>query len=123
MTITDTVPSPPKTITLPERFNQDAVCMISTTIEHLCPVYDEVDEGRITIMWRPGRSSIELHSLAHYLAGWAEVPILHEHLVDQIAFDLNQLVDVISVEYAGETAGMEIRFHAVLRQPVNPASA
>lgn len=97
---------------------------------HLCPFTEETDTGTVTVMWSTtARLSLELHSLAAYLASFAEVEICHEDLVQRIYDELCETgVDVIAVRWEGETAGLKVaatagQLSAVFRQSLEPAGA
>jgi len=80
-------------------------------INHLCPHVDEADHGFITISWRCGTSTIELHSLAAYLEGFADRRISHEDLVEEIFQDLHDAapaIAVVSVTARFTTAGLGV---------------
>lgn len=83
-------------------------------VNHLCPHVDEADHGFITISWRCGTSTIELHSLAAYLKGFDDRRISHEDLVEEIFQHLRDAapgIAVVSVAARFTTAslGVEIR--------------
>lgn len=88
-----------------------AMVSITSPIAHHCPFKDEIDEGTVVLAWWTDEGqTIELHSLAAYLAEWRTAELSHEDLTDRIGHDLTALgVEVVSVETIWETAGMEVR--------------
>lgn len=92
-------------------------------IKHLCPFEDEADTGSITITWACRGFTIELHSLAEYLAVFTDVSISHEDLVSLIGSDLQDLGDgiaICSVAARFTTAGIDVE---VRRGPVHVDAA
>lgn len=98
------------------------------TFQHLCPVKDEVDRGKLALEWTTTGVTLELHSLAEYLAAWRDCAMTHEAVCDRIAHDLTVAgVNDARVSYTGYTAGLTITTTAgaltggesneVLRQP------
>lgn len=83
-------------------------------LRHLCPHVEEEDHGRVTITWTCAGSTLELHSLAGYLEGFAGERISHEALTRAIRDDLGQLYGIGDVEVASgwETAGLAVRVTA-----------
>lgn len=93
-------------------------------IAHLCPYADEVDEGRITITWITDPRTIELHSLASYLARFKAERLSHEELVALIADDLAGLGLHVAVTAQFHTAGLDVEVsRAVPGEPVHVAGA
>lgn len=94
----------------------------SMTMEHLCPVKDEIDTGEVTIQWTTNGKTIELHSLAAWLDSFIDVRVTHEDLTDEIASTILGLasgaVVKVSVSFSTTTAGMGV---VVLRQSEHPA--
>ncbi|WP_182377864.1 hypothetical protein [Nocardioides sp. WS12] len=91
----------------------DADVRIAATgpLTHLCPVVDEVDEGRVTITWQCNGATLELHALAEYLRGFKDARVSHEQITDRIGHDLSVVdgIELVSVESTWTTAGMEVR--------------
>jgi NADPH-dependent 7-cyano-7-deazaguanine reductase QueF len=80
-------------------------------IKHECPFKNEVDTGTITITWKCNGFTFELHSLAEYLACYADQAISHEDLVALIAADLQTVgggVTIHSVTARFTTAGIDV---------------
>lgn len=98
------------------------------TFQHMCPVKDEVDRGKLALEWTTTTVTLELHSLADYLTAWRDSAMTHEAVCDRIAHDLTVAgVDNARVSYTGYTAGLTITTTAgeplggesleILRQP------
>jgi hypothetical protein len=84
-------------------------CAIQGRISHRCPVADEVDKGRVEIVWETTESTLELHSLRAYLASWADRATTHEDLCAQIADHITGAgVSLSRVTYFGVTAGLSV---------------
>jgi NADPH-dependent 7-cyano-7-deazaguanine reductase QueF len=84
---------------------------LNAPIRHLCPFKDEVDSGTITITWTCAGFTIELHSLASYLAQFSDSAISHEDLVEFIALDMDALgngIAATSVTARFTTAGLGV---------------
>lgn len=96
----------------PNLVNSGADVTVTTTAElhHMCPHVDEADHGTITITWRTNGSTIELHSLADYLAMWKDSRVAHEDITDRIRHDLSALpgIELITVDTRWRTAGIEV---------------
>jgi NADPH-dependent 7-cyano-7-deazaguanine reductase QueF len=75
-------------------------------LRHLCPFKDEADEGRISIKWAVSKETFELHSLAEYLAEFADLKISHEELTTRIFRELGSMV--VGIETTWSTAGAEV---------------
>jgi NADPH-dependent 7-cyano-7-deazaguanine reductase QueF len=77
---------------------------------HRCPYADEIDHGAVTIMWGCSGQTVELHSLAEYLGGFADVAQSHEWIAARIAHELGALDGitgvVVKVEFA--TASLSV---------------
>jgi NADPH-dependent 7-cyano-7-deazaguanine reductase QueF len=88
---------------------------VTSPLVHRCPFVPEVDTGTVTITWRCEMNTVELHSLAAYLASWADQTISSEEITEQIMRDLEQQLDgiqAVSVGTAWETAGMKVSIYA-----------
>lgn len=83
---------------------------VTADATHRCPFVDEVDHGTVQISWRTCGQTIELHSLARYLADYADVEISHEEFTDCIRVDLEHVtgIEVLSVTSVWTTAGMGV---------------
>lgn len=110
-------------MTLPTLVRADTNDAVTVTaraqIKHLCPFKDEVDTGTATITWTCAGWTIELHSLAEYLASFANQAISHECLAASITADLQALGDLIAVQSVTArftTAGIDVE---VRRGPVH----
>jgi NADPH-dependent 7-cyano-7-deazaguanine reductase QueF len=81
---------------------------------HRCPHVPEVDAGEADIVWRCGEVSVELHSLAAYLASWQSQTISHEEITEQIRADLDALegIEVLGVVTRWRTAGLAVEVSA-----------
>ena len=95
-------------------------------LRHMCPYKDEIDNGTVTITWRPDGETFELHALAEYLRGYEHSPVSHETITDRIQHDLSMITAVaaVRVETSWQTAGFRVRVEAgesdaVLRQPID----
>lgn len=55
---------------------------------HQCPHVNETDDGTITVAWTCTGGTIELHSLAAYLATYHDTRIDHETYVEAIRNDI-----------------------------------
>jgi NADPH-dependent 7-cyano-7-deazaguanine reductase QueF len=81
---------------------------VTGSIAHLCPYVDELDEGQVTVTWVTGPTTIELHSLADYLARFKAERVSHEELVTIIADDLTELGLPAAVTGRFTTAGLYV---------------
>lgn len=100
-------------MTLPQLVPVDAEAVTVTAtspVKHLCPFKNEADEGQVTIIWTCRESTIELHSLAAYLDGFANAYVSHEVLVADIFHELSELHDITvrSVTARFTTAGIDV---------------
>lgn len=88
--------------------------VVTGSLVHRCPHVAEVDAGTVTVGWQCAEMTIELHSLAAYLASWEAQTISHEELTEQIARDLEALdgIGAIAVESTWRTAGLAVRVSA-----------
>ena len=86
-------------------------------LTHRCPFRDELDEGTVTVSWTTVHHlTIELHSLAHYLAEFRDVAISHENITVRILDELQTSasngspfsVADLEVSTAWRTAGAEV---------------
>lgn len=79
-------------------------------LRHLCPVVEEIDEGRVAITWRTHGVTFELHALAAHLRSYAGTRISHEDLTDTIRHDLSAHagLTLLDVTTTWETAGLEV---------------
>lgn len=86
----------------------------SGPLRHLCPHVEEVDDGTVEIGWTCAGSTLELHSLAAYLDGFAAARISHEHLTRAIQEDLAGLYGIaaVTVTTSWSTAGLGVRVTA-----------
>lgn len=85
-------------------------CVASAPARHLCPFKDEVDVGTLVFRWNTGSGlTIELHSLAAWVAVWNDHVISHEDLVNG-AYDALRHAGVrpLAVTWNGQTAGMDV---------------
>ncbi len=83
---------------------------VTGPLVHRCPHVEEVDAGTVEVSWRCADATIELHSLAAYLASWEGQRVSHEELTAQIAADLEQLdgIEDVSVVSRWRTAGLAV---------------
>jgi NADPH-dependent 7-cyano-7-deazaguanine reductase QueF len=90
--------------------DSDVRVTITGPIGHLCPYRDETDHGTIDITWTVAGQTLELHSLAAYLRGWADARLAHEQLTDLIRHDLATMPGItrVTVSTAWQTAGMRV---------------
>lgn len=98
---------------LPEAVNgpsEDVTLSVTAPLRHMCPFIDEVDDGTVTINWSTCGNTVELHSLAQYLAQFADWRISHEALTDQIKHDIDgvQGIFATTVATSWKTAGMDV---------------
>lgn len=85
------------------------VVSASAWMTHRCPHREEVDEGHVIITWRVTDRTLELHDLAKYLTEWADEPVSHERLTDQILRDVEAAgVQPVAVVSTWRTAGMDV---------------
>lgn len=91
--------------------SSDVTITATGALRHRCPYRNEIDRGHVTITWRVDGKSYELHSLAEYLSGFADVEVSHEQITDHISHDLSVIagIELLSVETTWTTAGMEVR--------------
>jgi len=84
--------------------------VVEGRIRHLCPFVDEVDHGTVRVEWVTDGSTIELHSLRAYLAGWSEEKISHEQITQKIRQDLEALpgLTITVVSTTWDTAGFRV---------------
>jgi NADPH-dependent 7-cyano-7-deazaguanine reductase QueF len=89
------------------------VC-VTATLVHRCPHVPEVDAGEVRIGWRCAGKTVELHSLAGYLASWEAQAVSHEDVTEQIRADLAALegIENVGVSSAWTTAGMAVTVQA-----------
>lgn len=94
----------------------DNYVTVTTTsnLRHLCPFKDEIDNGEVTITWRPDGETFELHALAAYLRGYEQSPVSHEAITDRIQLDLSTTPGVtgVRVETTWLTAGFRVQVQA-----------
>lgn len=102
------VPGPPESVTM----------TATAPLRHLCPFFEEVDDGTITITWSTCGNTIELHKLGEYLNQFSDNVISHEDLTDKIRFDLEALQGIyaLTVSTTWQTAGMDVSC-STLRTP------
>jgi NADPH-dependent 7-cyano-7-deazaguanine reductase QueF len=83
---------------------------VSGPLVHRCPHVPEVDAGEVSVSWVCATMTVELHSLAAYLASWADQAISHEELTEQVCRDLEQLdgIEGVSVLTRWRTAGFAV---------------
>lgn len=78
-------------------------------LKHLCPFVDEEDHGTITVTWKVGVDTIELHALAAYLSRFEQVRISHEDLTARIASELDATgVEIVDIKTSWSTAGFAV---------------
>lgn len=113
-------------ITVPARL-PGVVCTAKVTAQHRCPFRPETDTGQLEVSWATTDQTLELHSLAEYVASFSDVETSHEDLVQTVIRQLRSSgVDPRAVRWTGSTAGLDVTVevsHAVLRQPVDRAGA
>lgn len=97
-----------------ERIDTPAARMrVTARVQKLCPIKDEVDEGVVTLSYLTSSfGAFELHSLADYLATFADKHMTHEAFVSEVGGALG--VHVVST---WETAGMRVTCSSVEAQP------
>jgi NADPH-dependent 7-cyano-7-deazaguanine reductase QueF len=90
---------------------------------------DESDLGTVTVSWKPGGETFELHSLRAYLDTWTEVSVSHESITERIDHDLTITpgITTVTVATTWDTASFDVQVqggegHALLREPVNTES-
>jgi NADPH-dependent 7-cyano-7-deazaguanine reductase QueF len=90
--------------------DSDVTVTASGPISHLCPYKDETDHGRIAIRWAVYGQTFELHSLADYIAKWADTRLSHEQVTDRIRHDLSTTEGVtdVQVDTSWDTAGFAV---------------
>lgn len=90
----------------------DSAVHMQTTapLVHRCPFRDEVDEGFIELTWVTAGSTLELHALHAWLAGFEHDVISHEGITADIAEHLGALpgIDDVQVVTRWRTAGAEV---------------
>jgi NADPH-dependent 7-cyano-7-deazaguanine reductase QueF len=84
------------------------------SLVHRCPFVEEVDAGEVLVTWVCEGSTVELHSLAKYLATWANQRVSHEEVTAQIAVDVGGLEGIgsVVVETKWTTAGLAVTVRA-----------
>lgn len=84
---------------------------VTGPLRHLCPHVEELDEGSAIISWTCAGSTLELHSLARYLEGFAGERISHEELSRAIRDDLATLYGIadVDVRTSWSTAGLLVQ--------------
>lgn len=84
---------------------------VTGPLVHRCPHVPEVDAGTVTVSWVCAELTVELHSLAAYLASWADQEVSHEEITRQILVDLEAIdgIDLVAVTTAWKTAGLAVR--------------
>jgi NADPH-dependent 7-cyano-7-deazaguanine reductase QueF len=89
------------------------VC-VTAQLVHRCPHVPEVDAGEVRIGWRCAGKTVELHSLAGYLASWEAQAVSHEEVTEQIRAELAALEGIqnVSVSSDWRTAGMAVTVQA-----------
>lgn len=83
---------------------------VTAPVTKRCPFVEEVDEGEVTIRWR-GYRGIELHSLAAYLASFADEPLSHEDFAAKVTAAVAAAVQRegnVDVTGRWTTAGMAV---------------
>lgn len=95
---------------------------VTAPIRHLCPFKDEIDDGELTLSWRTDHSTVELHSLRHFLGVFADARISHEEVVSEIWGAMNRVDGIrsVSVSTTWRTAGMKVQC-ATSPRPPEPA--
>lgn len=97
---------------IPRVVEEASLVRVSITgpLRHQCPHVDEADVGEIDLSWNCDGGTLELHSLAEYLASWADVAISHEALTAQILADLVGLdaIEFVRVTTRWRTAGLDV---------------
>lgn len=83
----------------------------TSSIQHMCPFVQEVDNGTITIAWDADGWTLELHALRSYLNTFMDREVSHEELTDEIRAELSAHhgISGVTVETAWRTAGMEVQ--------------
>lgn len=84
---------------------------VTGPLVHRCPHVPEVDAGTVTVSWECRELTVELHSLAAYLASWQDQEVSHEEVTAQIRADFEQIdgIDDVSVTSSWVTAGLAVR--------------
>jgi NADPH-dependent 7-cyano-7-deazaguanine reductase QueF len=90
--------------------SSEAKVTVKSVLIHRCPHVEEVDVGTVAISWRCTDVTLELHSLAAYLATWESQKISSEEITMQIRNDLEQLdgLDDVDVSTTWQTAGFSV---------------
>lgn len=88
----------------------DVTVTVVGPLTHLCPHVDEVDTGTIEITWTAQGETYEFHSLAEYLAGFADTRMSSEAITDRIRHDLSVVprIKLVSVTTTWDTAGLAV---------------
>ena len=63
----------------------------------VCPWTGLPDFAKLTILYLPGKSLVELKSLKYYLTSYRNVGILQEHAINRILNDLVELLKPVSM--------------------------
>lgn len=90
--------------------DRPTVVTITAPLVHQCPHREETDHGHVTITWTTDGATLELHSLAKYLASWSASVISHEYLTDTMAHALGTIPGVVlnDLSTSWKTAGMDV---------------
>lgn len=96
----ETIPASPEPVAM----------SVDARLVHQCPVVAETDRGRVMVSWFTQGATLELHALAAYLDGFADVTISHEDLTDRIRHDLEGVAGIAGIRVATSwtTAGMAV---------------
>lgn len=83
---------------------------VSAPLVHLCPHVPETDVGTVELTWTCHELTVELHSLAAYLASWSDQVVSHEELTLQLRLDLEAIdgIEDVVVTTRWRTAGMVV---------------
>jgi NADPH-dependent 7-cyano-7-deazaguanine reductase QueF len=94
--------------------SSEARVTVRCGLAHRCPQVEDVDVGTVTISWRCTDVTLELHSLAAYLATWENQKISSEEITMQIRNDLSFLdgLEEIEVSTTWQTAGFAVLIEA-----------
>lgn len=84
---------------------------VVATLVHLCPHVPETDAGTVELSWRCAEMTLEMHSLAAYLASWSDQQVSHEELTLQLVRDVEMVDGVTDVDATTRwrTAGMAVQ--------------
>jgi NADPH-dependent 7-cyano-7-deazaguanine reductase QueF len=89
---------------------RDLIIKLTTNFMAICPVDNNPDFYEIEIMFTPGRHTLDIISLRHYLLQYRSQSIIAENLAVIIANSLNETLNpkMLSVKLVNDTEGIEI---------------